>query len=71
MNNNEMKGSIERADNSAKLFRVTKGQVHLQVIGRGKTLDLDSVDKPSTDVARGLAIVEGVGGRLFLAVMVA
>jgi len=26
---------------------------------------------PRTDVARGLAIVEGVGGQLFLAVMVA
>ena len=37
----------------------------------GETLGLTSEDNPRTDVARGLAIVEGVGGQLFLAVMVA
>jgi hypothetical protein len=65
MNNNEMKGSFTKASNFAKLFRVTKGQFHLQVIGPDETRHLASADKPSTDVARGLAIVEGVGGQLF------
>lgn len=66
-----MKGSIKRPGNFANLFRVTEDQFHLQVIGPGEPRDLASADKPRTDVARGLAIVEEVGGQRFLAVMVA
>ncbi|HEX6770042.1 MAG TPA: hypothetical protein VF208_11875 [Candidatus Binatia bacterium] len=47
MNNKEMKGSIRRPGNFAKLFRVTEAQFHLQVIGPGETRDLASADKPA------------------------
>ena len=67
MNDKEMKDPIKRARKFAKPFRVTDDQFRLNDIDPGEIHDLTSEDKPRTDVARGLAIVEGVGGQVFLA----
>jgi hypothetical protein len=57
-------GSFSVAGEFTRMSAVYFSFVTLATLGYGDIV-------PRTDVARGLAIVEGVGGQLFLAVMVA
>jgi len=57
-------GAFVSADNFSRTSAVYFSFVTLATVGYGDIV-------PRTDAARGLAIVEGVGGQLFLAVLVA
>jgi uncharacterized membrane protein YvlD (DUF360 family) len=57
-------GTFAVADDFSRMSAIYFSFVTLATLGYGDIV-------PRTDVARGLAIVEGVGGQLFLAVMVA
>jgi hypothetical protein len=57
-------GTFTTADDFSRMTAIYFSFVTLATLGYGDIV-------PRTDVARGLAIVEGVGGQLFLAVMVA
>ena len=57
-------GAFAGADKFTRMSALYFSFVTLATVGYGDIV-------PRTDVARGLAIVEGVGGQLFLAVMVA
>jgi voltage-gated potassium channel len=57
-------GTLVAASNISRTGAVYFSFVTLATLGYGDIV-------PSTDVARGMAIVEGVGGQLFLAVLVA
>lgn len=57
-------GTFTTADGFSRMTAIYFSFVTLATLGYGDIV-------PRTDVARGLAIVEGVGGQLFLAVMVA
>jgi hypothetical protein len=57
-------GSFAAPDQFSRMSALYFSFVTLATLGYGDIV-------PRTDVARGLAIVEGVGGQLFLAVMVA
>jgi voltage-gated potassium channel Kch len=57
-------GTFTAAGNFSRVSALYFSFVTLATVGYGDIV-------PRTDLARGLAIVEGVGGQLFLAVMVA
>jgi Ion channel len=57
-------GTFTSAGNFSRMSAIYYSFVTLATLGYGDIV-------PRTDVARGFAIVEGVGGQLFLAVMVA
>jgi Ion channel len=57
-------GTFAAAGNFSRMSALYFSFVTLATLGYGDIV-------PRTDIARGLAIVEGVGGQLFLAVMVA
>jgi voltage-gated potassium channel Kch len=57
-------GSFTPAGDFSRVSAIYFSFVTLATLGYGDIV-------PRTDVARGLAIVEGVGGQLFLAVLVA
>ena len=57
-------GSFAPAGNFSRMSAIYFSFVTLATLGYGDIV-------PRSDVARGLAIVEGVGGQLFLAVLVA
>ena len=57
-------GSFAPAGNFSRMSAIYSSFVTLATLGYGDIV-------PRSDVARGLAIVEGVGGQLFLAVLVA
>ena len=57
-------GAFAAAGNFSRVSAIYFSFVTLATLGYGDII-------PRSDVARGLAIVEGVGGQLFLAVLVA
>jgi voltage-gated potassium channel len=57
-------GSFTHAGDFSRVSAIYFSFVTLATVGYGDIV-------PRTDVARGLAIVEGVGGQLFLAVLIA
>jgi voltage-gated potassium channel Kch len=57
-------GSFAAAGDFSRMTAIYFSFVTLSTLGYGDIL-------PRSDVARGLAIVEGIGGQLFLAVLVA
>jgi hypothetical protein len=57
-------GSFTKNDEFSRVSAIYFSFVTLATLGYGDIA-------PRTDIARGLAIIEGVGGQLFLAVLVA